>query len=100
MAYGGYSVGATTTTLTNLVRGINETVAASHTSTTNIYFGIAAHRQDLYDQLINQVTAKLHALFLTNASPQETEHHVFQVRYYQQLADEFCARVDRHSRGL
>jgi hypothetical protein len=92
IAYGGYSVGATTTTLTNLVRGVNETTAASHTAATNVYFGIAAHRQDLFEQLINQVTAKLHALFLTNASPQETEHHVFQVRYYQQLADEFWQR--------
>jgi len=92
LAYADTTIGSTTTTLLNLQRGLYETTAASHTGATAVYWGVMAQRQDLYDQLQDQATAKLHALFLTNASPQETEQHVFQTRYYQQLADEYWAR--------
>lgn len=89
MSYAGRTVGATKTTLLNLGRGINDTTAAGHNSGVSVYWGVAAHRQDLFDQLRNQTIYRLHALFLTNASPQETEQHVFQARFYKQLADEF-----------
>lgn len=89
IAYAGVSRSATTTTLTNLLRGLNDTTAASHLTGASVYWGIAALRDDLYNQLLDQVTFKMHALYLTNASPQETEQHVFQSRLYKQLADEF-----------
>jgi hypothetical protein len=89
IGYAGKTVAATKTTLLNLTRGLNDTTPASHTNGVSIYFGIAVLRQDLFDQLSNQTIYRLHALFLTNASPQETEQHVFQARFYKQLADEF-----------
>lgn len=89
MQYSGYTQTSSTTTLQNLVRGVNGTTAATHTSATSVYWGIAAHRLDLFTQLYEEVLAGLHNLFLQDASPKETEHHTFQVRYHQQIADEY-----------
>lgn len=89
IGYTGRTVGATKTTLLNLARGLADTTAASHTNGVSVYWGVGVLRQDLIDQLINQTIYRLHALYLTNASPQETEQHVFQARFYKQLADEF-----------
>lgn len=92
IGYAGVTPGASTTTLSNLVRGVNDTTAATHNSATSVLWGVAAHRQDLFVQLQDQITALLHSLYLNNAAPQEIEHHTFQMRYYQQLADEFWRR--------
>lgn len=89
MQYAGYAKSGSTTTLQNLERGINGTTAASHSGAASVYWGIAVHRDDLYGQLVEQVMAQLHNLFLQDASPKEIEHHTFQVRYHQQLADEY-----------
>ncbi len=90
IAYAGYTVdSATTITLTNLLRGLNGTTATSHTSSTSVYWGLGVLREDLWSQLEQQCLANLHGLFLTNAAPQETQNHIFQVRYYEQLAEEF-----------
>lgn len=92
ISYAGFTVSGTTTTLTNLTRAINGTTAASHAQGAAVAWGIAALRQDLYQQLEQQCYANLHNLFLTNAAPQETQNHIFQVRYYQQMADEYWRR--------
>lgn len=89
MQYAGYTQSGTDTTLTNLIRGVNGTTAAPHTAPVNVYWGLAVLRQDLYQQLFNQIYASLHTLFLTNAAPAETQNHIFQVRWHKQLADEF-----------
>lgn len=92
MQFAGVSESATQTTLTNLVRGANGTTAAAHDSADNVLFCLAVHRQDLYQQLIFQAIAALHALYLTDASPHETEHHQFQMRYWQGMAEDFWRR--------
>lgn len=92
MSYAGYTVSSSSTTLTNLERGLNGTVAAAHSLGATVSWGVAAMRQDLYQQLEQQCYANLHNLFLTNAAPQETQNHIFQVRYYQQMADEYWNR--------
>lgn len=89
MQYSGYTQASSTTTLQNLIRGVNGTTAATHTSGTSVYWGIAAHRVDLFTQLYEDTLAAMHNLFLQDASPKEIEHHTFQVRYHQQVADEF-----------
>lgn len=89
MAYSGTTVTATTTTLLNLIRGLNGTTATIHIIASPVAWGIAVLRDELYQQLFNQVYANLHNLYLTNAAPAETQNHIFQVRWYQQLADEF-----------
>ncbi len=92
IGYADYDVSTTTTTLNNLMRGLNGTAAASHTAGASVAWGVAAMREDLYFQLANQVYANLHNLFLTNSAPQETQNHIFQVRFYQQMADEYWNR--------
>jgi hypothetical protein len=89
MAYSDYTQASSVTTLQNLLRGINGTTAATHSSGAAIYWGVAAPREDLYDQLENRVMAEMHSLPLQDASPKEIEHHTFQLRFYRQLADEF-----------
>ncbi|MBK8467761.1 MAG: hypothetical protein IPL32_18270 [Chloracidobacterium sp.] len=92
MSYAGYTQSATITTLQNLVRGLNGTTAATHLITTACYWGVAAFRADLFSQLNDQIRAFLFALFLTDASPLEKEHHTFQMRFWQQSADEYWRR--------
>lgn len=89
IAYAGKSQSATITTLTNLTRGYAGTTAATHTITTPCYWMVGVHREDLFAQLANQARAYLYSLFLTDAAPREIEHHTFQMRYWQQSADEF-----------
>lgn len=92
IAYSGYTQASSVTTLQNLLRGVNGTAAATHTSSTSVYWGIAAHRQDLFNQLYESAMAAMHNLFLQDAAPKEIEHHTFQVRYHQQVADEYWRR--------
>jgi hypothetical protein len=92
IAYAGKSQSATITTLSNLVRGYAGTTAATHLITTPCYWMVAAHREDLFTQLADQSRAYLYSLFLTDAAPREIEHHTFQMRYWQQSADEFWKR--------
>lgn len=87
--YAGKVVGASTTTLSNLVRGVFGTTAAGHNSATAVNWGTTVHRQDLFQQLRYQVSANLHALFLTDASSSEKETHQWAMRYWQQKADEY-----------
>lgn len=89
LAYAGYTQASSVTTLQNLVRGVNGTTAATHTSGATVYWGIAAHRPDLFNQMYHQAWANMHNLFLQDASPKEIEHHTFQLRFHQQMADEF-----------
>lgn len=90
--YSGKTIGTSTTTLNNLVRACFDTTAASHTSSTSIYWGVGAHRDDLYVQLLDQATAHLHSLLITDGAAHEMEAHQFNMRYYQQRADEFWRR--------
>lgn len=92
MAYAGKSQSATITTLQNLTRGYAGSTAATHLISTACYWCVAAHREDLFAQLMDQTRAYLYGLFLTNAAPVEREHHTFQMRYWQQMADEFWKR--------
>lgn len=89
LAYSDFTPGATTTTLKNLLRGLNGTTAALHSTQDNVYWGVAMPVATYFWQLEQQVYACLHNLYMTNAAPQETQGHIFQVRWYQQLADEF-----------
>lgn len=89
IAYNGFTRTASTTTLLNLRRGQNGTEAATHLINAPTYWGVAVHREDLFNQLAYQARALLYSLFLTDAAPREIDHHTFQMRYWQQMADEF-----------
>jgi hypothetical protein len=87
--YAGRVRGASTTVLSNLVRACFGTTAAVHTTTTSVYWGVAVHRTDLYEQLFHQAAAYLFSLFLTDGSAQEREQHQFNMRWNQQEADKY-----------
>jgi hypothetical protein len=89
--YAGRVRGASTTVLSNLVRACFGTTAATHTVSTSVYWGVAVHRSDLYEQLYHQAAAYLFALFLTDGSAQEREQHQFNMRWHQQEADKYWA---------
>lgn len=92
MQYAGYTEAATTITLTNLVRGLFGTTAASKTSGATVEWGTAVHRLDLYQQLKNQVLTYLHLQYLTKASPVELSHHEKQASYYADMVERFWRR--------
>jgi hypothetical protein len=77
-----------TMTLNNLVRGIYNTTATTHSSQPTVYWGIAVHDPALYQQLLYQSLATLFSLHITAPSPTDTEHYMNQARMYLQLADE------------
>ncbi len=87
--YAGVAVGTSTTTLSNLLRACNGTTAASHTSTTSVYWGVGCHRSDLYGQLYNHCRGFLHGLFLTDGAESEKTHHERQAMYYSDMANRF-----------
>jgi hypothetical protein len=87
--YSGVSYGTSTTTLSNLIRAVNGTTAATHTSTTSVYWGVGCHRTDLYGQLFNHCRGYLHGLFLTDGAESEKTHHERQAMYYSDMATRF-----------
>jgi len=87
--YSGVSYGASTTTLSNLLRGVNSTTATTHTSSTSVSWGVGCHRSDLFGQLYNATRSFLHALFLTDAADSERTHHERQAMYYADMARGF-----------
>lgn len=87
--YAGASIGSATTTLSNLLRAVNGTTAATHTSTTSVYWGVGSHRGDLYGQLYNHCRGFLHGLFLTDGAESEKTHHERQAMYYSDMATRF-----------
>lgn len=89
MQYRGITRGSSQITLTNLVRGFYGTTAAEQAADSIVYWGIAADRADLFDQLYYHARAELHSLFLTDGSETERSQHEFNMRYFQQMADEF-----------
>ena len=92
ICYAGVTRGTSTTTLSNLTRGVYDTTAATHASGADVEWGIAVHRMDLYNQLYDQVRAMLHELYLTNAAPRERDVHERLLSFYRQQADDFWKR--------
>jgi hypothetical protein len=90
--YRGVQRGATTLTLQNLTRGLLTSTAATHAALTPVYWCVAAPRQDLYNQLLDQGRAYLHEMTLVAASPQSRDVHERMVSYYQARADAFWRR--------
>lgn len=82
ICYAGVTRGATTTTLLNLQRAQEDTTAASHNSSTSVYFGVCSPNMALWQLLTNQTMAFLHEMFLTNAAPTERDMHERMMMYY------------------
>ena len=89
MEYAGCSHGTAYTTLTNLVRGVGGTTAASHSSAVSVYFGVALPDLRLFENLYPQALANVYAYGLTATNDTDRERHERNWRIQQQLADEF-----------
>lgn len=87
--YRGVTVGASTTTLSGLTRGVEGTTAAIHASGATVIFGVMVADGRLVEQLYNQAQAFLHQLSLQNAAEQNREYHERMVSHHISLAAEF-----------
>lgn len=87
--YSGVSYGTSTTTLSNLLRGVNSTTAATHNSSTTVSWGIGCHRSDLFYQLYCWVRGYLHGLYLTDGAESEKAQHERQALYWTNEAKAF-----------
>lgn len=89
IGYRGVTVGSSTTTLTNLVRGLSDTTAATHDSAAAVAWGVGAPNWALFQQLLDQASAYAHEYNLTDGSPKERDLHERMLSYYQGRADMF-----------
>lgn len=92
MSYQGVTEGASTLTLTNLTRALLGTTAASHTSGTTVYWGIAADNTSLYQQLSDNVLHFLMRFWLFNMSSRESAMYEKQMLFYQDQAMKYWKR--------
>ena len=92
MQYSGLTEAASTLTLTNLVRGVNGTTAASHSGSDTVTWGIALDDAGLLRQLLDQARAHMMEFYLSNSSSREVGHYEKQMVFYQQRADVFWRR--------
>lgn len=92
MQYAGVTEGATTLTLTNLVRGVLGTTATTHSPGSSVTWGVAMDDNGLLRQLIDQTRAHLMEMWLSNPSSREVAHYEKQMVFYQKRADAFWRR--------
>lgn len=89
MQYAGVEVAASSTTLQNLVRGVNDTTAAIHADESAVVWGVAAPNVALFLQLVDQTCAYVHEYCLSDGSPKERDLHERMLSYFQGRADMF-----------
>lgn len=88
LQFAGVERGATGT-VQNLVRGVYDTTAASHSSGAAVEFGIAMPELSLVDQMADQVAANLHRMYLSDGSAQDRAAHERMVAYHDARAERF-----------
>ena len=89
--YAGMTSSGTVATLSNLVRSIDGTTTATHAENAEVNWGVPADHMDLYEQMMSQSAAVLYMMFLTDAAPAERDKFQWNMRYAQQMADEYWA---------
>lgn len=89
MQYAGVTESATTLTLTNLVRGVQGTTAATHVITSTVTWGIAMDRGELLQQLYYQAMANLWWVKAANPGAAQADHISGLYREAQQQARMF-----------
>lgn len=92
MRYSGIERGASTTTLQNLVRAQNHTLAATASLGATVAFCVAADSLVLYEHLFQYAASVLHRMFQTDGSTHERATHQQMMLYHQQQADETLMR--------
>lgn len=86
MSYAGIDL--TTLQLQNVGRG-ERGAAATISDQATVEWGICAPTPQLWQQLTDAARARLHEMYLTDASPRETTTHERMVQFYRMRADQF-----------
>ncbi len=88
--YGGIiRTSATAYTLTNCVRGVFASVAASHNSTTAVVWCAAVDNTKLWAQLYDYVTYYVHGLQMHKGTGEDIGRHEKLMSFFKQSADSF-----------
>lgn len=89
MSYAGVTRAASTTTLTNLVRGLHGTTAATQATSSGVAWGVGMDTLALQSLLFNQWRAYVHEYFIQDGGTHELDRHEKALGYYGQLAMNF-----------
>jgi hypothetical protein len=89
LQYSGYTEGDTTLTLTNLVRGLNGTTAASHSTSDGVLWGISVETMALLNLLYDCTRMYLMQMYLSNPSSRETGQYEKQLVLFQNNVKDF-----------
>lgn len=102
LSYAGVTRGASTTVLNNLVRGLYGTTAATHNTSSNVYWGVAMDDMRLLAILFDMWKTLLHAYYIQDGGVHETGRHEKAMGYYDQKTLNFLAtyKGKRQSQGL
>jgi hypothetical protein len=92
MQYAGVTEGATTLTLSNLVRGVQGTTAAVHIIGSSVVWGVAMDRGELLNQLYDQCRMFLWEMKIANPGSAQADHINKLVRLYEERSYRFWAR--------
>lgn len=98
IGYAGVTRGSATTTLNNLVRGVNGTTAATHQTNDDVFWGVGFDDVRLMKLLHDQWRAYMAAYFLQDGSVHETERYEKQMGFYEQAAVNFWPTYKPHRR--
>lgn len=97
--WAGVERGATVTLL-NLRRGVFNSTAASHASGSAVDWGIAMPEPSLVEQLMDQVAANLHLMYLQMGAAADQAVHERAASWYQQRADLYWRRHAPRAPGV
>lgn len=93
--YGGYSPSAQSLRLDNLERGLHGTPATAHAEGVEVGVGVAIGQEAERYLLAALTMSQMHALWMTDGSNQERDHHATMIRYW----DEQAAQTRRSLQG-
>lgn len=89
VGYSGYTESGATLTLTNLVRGLNGTTAATHSTSDTVTWGVGMDTPALLNALYDGTRVYLMQMWLSNPSSRETASYEKQLVLYQTNLDRF-----------
>jgi hypothetical protein len=89
ISYAGVTRAASTTTLLNLVRGLNGSAAATQATASTVTWCVGMDTLGLMRLLFDQWISYLHAYYLQDGGTHETDRHEKSMGYYAQLAMNF-----------
>ena len=85
--YAGVTQGASTTTLSGLIRGVAATTAAIHAADAQINWAIAVDEPIVFTAIEYFTLTALHEMYLNESAARKKRHHQEMIAYYKNAAD-------------